>query len=79
MAEFRVDLEGLELSDEQASRISSGVQKLVLAELAGADFKGDANLFIRDPEWLGIWLRQIRSEDLGRMDEKLVERFGRRF
>jgi len=79
MNEFRVEMDGLELSEEQAQRISSGVQQLVLKELAGTDFKGDSHIFIRDPEWLGIWLRQLRRDDIGRLDEGVIERFGRKF
>ena len=79
MAEFRVDLDGLELSDEQSKRIASGVQRVVLAELAGVDFRGDAYALIRDPEWLGIWLRELRADDLGRVDPGITERFGRKF
>jgi hypothetical protein len=77
MAEFRVELEGLELSKEQSQRLSSGVQRLVLQELAGLDFKGDdAFAVIRDPEWLGIWLRQLRRPDFERLDPGILEKFG---
>ena len=79
MGEFRVELDGLELSDEQTRRISSGVQQLILKELASADFKGDAHVYIRDPEWYGIWIRQLRNADIGRLDDKITERFGRKF
>lgn len=79
MGQFRVELDGLELSDEQTKRISSGVQQLVLKELASIDFKGDAHVFIRDPEWYGIWARHIHREDIGRLDERIIEQFGRKF
>ena len=80
MAEFRVELDGLELSEDQTQRISSGVQRLVLQELSGLDYKGDeAYAFIRDPEWLGIWLRQLRTPDFERFDPKITEQFNRRF
>jgi hypothetical protein len=79
MAEFRVELDGLDLSEDQAQRISSGVQRLVLAELADVDLKGDLYAFIRDPEWLGIWLRRLSPDGLDKLDPAIRERFGRRF
>ena len=41
MAEFNVKLEGIKLSKEATARIQSGIQQLVLNELAGTDTKGD--------------------------------------
>ena len=41
MAEFKVQLEGINLSKEATARIQSGIQQLVLHELAGIDAKGD--------------------------------------
>jgi hypothetical protein len=79
MTELRVELDGLELSDEQAQRISSDVQRVVAAELAGVDFGGDAYAIIKNPEWLGIWLRQLRAEQLTQIDPGITERFGRKF
>jgi hypothetical protein len=41
MAEFKVQLEGIKLSKDATARIQSGIQQLVLNELAGTDYKGD--------------------------------------
>jgi hypothetical protein len=41
MAEFKVQLEGIKLSKEATARIQSGIQQLVIGELAGTDLKGD--------------------------------------
>jgi hypothetical protein len=51
MAEFKVQLEGIKLSKDATARIQSGIQQLVLTELAGADFKGD--LVLRRPIKIG--------------------------
>ena len=41
MAEFKVQLEGIKLSKDATARIQSGIQQLVINELAGVDTKGD--------------------------------------
>ena len=41
MAEFKVQLEGIKLSKEATARIDSGIQQLLLQELATIDQKGD--------------------------------------
>lgn len=41
MAEFKVQLEGIKLSKDATARIQSGIQQLVIGELAGADLRGD--------------------------------------
>lgn len=41
MAEFKVQLEGIKLSKDATARIQSGIQQLVIGELAGTDLKGD--------------------------------------
>jgi hypothetical protein len=51
MAEFKVQLEGIKLSKEATARIQSGIQQLVIGELAGADLKGD--LIVNRPIKIG--------------------------
>ena len=51
MAEFKVQLEGIKLSKEATARIQSGIQQLVIGELAGTDLKGD--LIVNRPIKIG--------------------------
>jgi hypothetical protein len=62
MAEFKVQLEGIKLSKDATARIQSGIQQLVIHELAGIDNKGD--LIIHRPIRIGPILNGIvaRSE-----------------
>jgi hypothetical protein len=57
MAEFKVQLEGIKLSKEATARIQSGIQQLVLGELAGTDLKGD--LVVTRPIKIGPVLNGI--------------------
>ena len=57
MAEFKVELEGIKLSKEATARIQSGIQQLVLTELAGIDNKGD--LVLKRPIKIGPILNGI--------------------
>jgi hypothetical protein len=51
MAEFKVQLKGIKLSKDATARIQSGIQELVIHELAGIDEKGD--LIIHRPIKIG--------------------------
>lgn len=57
MAEFKVQLEGIKLSKEATARIQSGIQQLVIGELAGTDLKGD--LVVTRPIKIGPILNGI--------------------
>jgi hypothetical protein len=57
MAEFKVQLEGIQLSKEATARIQSGIQQLVINELAGTDLKGD--LIVHRPIKIGPILNGI--------------------
>jgi hypothetical protein len=57
MAEFKVQLEGIKLSKEATARIQSGIQQLVINELAGTDLKGD--LVVNRPIKIGPILNGI--------------------
>lgn len=57
MAEFKVQLEGITLSKEATARIQSGIQQLVIGELAGTDLKGD--LVVNRPIKIGPILNGI--------------------
>ena len=60
-----VDLEGLNLTDEEVSKIGASVQSAVLRELGG--FKGTkgANLGVlpglKDPRWIGLIIRDLSA------------------
>jgi hypothetical protein len=57
MAEFKVQLEGIKLSKDATARIQSGIQQLVIHELAGIDYKGD--LVVNRPIKIGPILNGI--------------------
>jgi hypothetical protein len=57
MAEFQVKLEGIKLSKESTARIQDGIQRLVIHELAGLDYKGD--LVIARPIKIGPLINGI--------------------
>jgi hypothetical protein len=57
MAEFKVQLEGIKLSKDATARIQSGIQQLVMNELAGTDNRGD--LVLRRPIKIGPILNGI--------------------
>jgi hypothetical protein len=57
MAEFKVQLEGIKLSKEATARIQSGIQQLVIGELAGTDLRGD--LVVTRPIKIGPILNGI--------------------
>ncbi|MFE1839621.1 hypothetical protein [Streptomyces sviceus] len=81
--EFRVVLDGIELSDQQKRRISAAVQKAALGALAQADVRlGDALVLGHSgprlrPEWLGIWVIDgSRAAELGPALERQLFRDG---
>ena len=59
---FVVDLRGLDLPADQASKIEASIQNAALGELAGLRTIGkraDVDLELRYPkEWYGLWLRK---------------------
>jgi hypothetical protein len=57
MAEFKIQLEGIKLSKEATARIQSGIQQLVIGELAGTDLRGD--LVVTRPIKIGPILNGI--------------------
>jgi hypothetical protein len=68
--EFRVVIDGIELGDEVAQRISSAVQKAAMTELAGIDLEGDFRIRLppivpRPPRW-GIWVDILSKDQIGR-------------
>ena len=57
MPQFKVVLDGIKLSDKQASALSNSIQRAVLAALADVDTRGDeASLILEKlgPETRGI-------------------------
>jgi hypothetical protein len=63
MAEFNVKLEGIRLSKDATARIQSGIQQLVINELAGTDTKGD--LVLTRPIKIGPVLNGIVARPQG--------------
>jgi hypothetical protein len=62
MAQFRVVLDGVELSKEDEAHLDRAIQKTVLGFLAGSDKRGDKReqgLLILNPELYGIWIRKL--------------------
>jgi hypothetical protein len=57
MAEFRVQLDKIKLSKDATARIQSGIQQLVINELAATDLKGD--LVVNRPIKIGPVLNGI--------------------
>lgn len=72
MPQFKVVLDGIELSDEQHARIAGRVQQVVLDELADFDTGGDrlAMLFPKFPGDRGLIARLIHD---GEGLQELVE------
>ncbi len=81
--EFRVVLDGIELTDQHKRQISAAVQKAALGALAETDVRmgdaivlGHSGLRLR-PEWLGIWvLDGARASELGPALERQIFRDG---
>lgn len=64
--EFRVVIEGIELSDEHVQRLNRAMQSAALQELAKLPIEVDFGVRIPRKEWLGIWigpLSQIAREE----------------
>ena len=78
MAEFRVVIDEVELSDEHHQKINAAIQRAVLPHLA--DFGVDVErpiVAIPDKRfWRGIWIGPIRQEILDEHAPQLKERFG---
>lgn len=73
MAEFKVQLEGIKLSKDATARIQSGIQQLVLNELAGTDYKGD--LVLHRPIKIGPIINGIIAHiDAGKIFVKGLNR-----
>lgn len=69
--EFRVVLDGVELSEEAAERVNAAVQRAAMAALADVDTQGDLRVFL--PPWkerfpfgrtVGIMIERIEREQL---------------
>ncbi|MFH0522186.1 hypothetical protein ACHBTE_34135 [Streptomyces sp. M41] len=76
--EFRVVLDGIELSDQQRNQISLAVQKAALEALAKVNPRSPGPLIVGHthprlrPEWLGIWVIDgARGLELGEQIEQL--------
>jgi hypothetical protein len=66
---FKVELEGIDLSDERRAAIASGIRRIVLTELADIDFQGDrqAALVLALPDGgqtQGIWATAVPRDRL---------------
>jgi hypothetical protein len=72
MARFVVDLGNVKLPNEVKKRINSGIQKVVLDELAVLEGKTD--YVLRIPKgWLGMLLRLLRKQDIQEQIQKQLQ------
>jgi hypothetical protein len=74
MAEFRVVVDGVELSDDLRKEINASIQRAVLPYLADLGIDGDRPV-VAIPDrrkWRGIWLGLIEREI-----PEFEEQFGR--
>lgn len=78
--EFRVVVDGVELSAETQSRVNAAIQKAAMAELAGLDFGGDFRFRFPGgpirPLWWGIWIERVLPEQLERGGIETPQEFG---
>jgi len=77
MAQFKVVLDEINLSDRDVARINNAIQRTVLSELANIDQGGDkASVLLEKfgPQWRGFIAYQIDLAQLGQPGfEKLGE------
>jgi len=75
MAQFRVVLDGVDLSDEQHQSLNRALQGTTLAFLADLDSKGDRAAFylpkIIRPPLAGIWIRELDERQFERINESI--------
>ena len=62
--EFHIKLDGLNLNHDQVKSLAADLDKVVSAHLAKLDLGGDGVSVTRpivlNPEWLGIWIRNLK-------------------
>jgi hypothetical protein len=79
--EFKVVLEGIELSEEQERSLSAAIQQTVAGHLAELDFVGDGDGSVielggRFGEWIGRWIRMLEAAEREEMLEKVFQQRG---
>lgn len=73
-SQFHIQLDGVNLTAAQTKALASDLDKLVSSHLAKTDARGDYHVgrpLILNPEWLGIWIRNRRLNDL--VDSKTAD------
>lgn len=77
MAEFRVVLEGIDLSKDKHRVINAAIQKAVLPHLADLDLEGDQHaVAIPDMRWRGIWVGPITTDRIRELEPRFEQSFG---
>jgi len=78
--EFRVVIDGADLSQDAVQRINAAVQKAALTELATVDLAGDYRFRLPlphpQPPWWGLWLQRLSKEQLDRAGLETPAEFG---
>ena len=78
--EFRVVIEGAELSEDVLRRVNAAVQKSAMTELASLDLAGDFHFRFPiprpEPPWWGLWLQRVSRDQLDRAGIKTPQEFG---
>jgi hypothetical protein len=62
-SQFHIQLDGVKLTPAQVKALASDLDKLVSSHLAKLDFRGDVVVtrpIVLNPEWLGIWIRDLK-------------------
>jgi hypothetical protein len=79
MTEFRVVLDGVELSEEQEHQINASIQKAVLPHLAGFGVAEKRPIVaIADKlRWRGIWIGPLAQDVIDRELPQVNEELGR--
>lgn len=66
--EFRITLDGVDLSSDTVDRISQAIQRAALAELATVDVNGDLAARILSGPTQGIQLAVLDQQQAGQVD-----------
>ena len=75
--EFRVVIDGMSLPKASVDRINKAVQRAVASEVASLDLNTGTLVHHINPEWLGIWLRQLNSTQIKEAGAGLQFELGR--
>jgi hypothetical protein len=74
--EFRVIVEGISLPKGSSDRINKAVQRAVVSEIAAMDLNKGTLVHHINPEWLGIWLRQLSAKEIKAAGLQFEQKFG---